>query len=89
MNSIKDTIRAKQVEFMKAVDDAFQQKEAELRRVQKSLTETLRLVNELLGESAAVEAGPVAAADRVPPPTVVAVAGKPAIAWEQPVKRFP
>ncbi len=88
MNSIKENIRAKQLEFLKAVDEAFQQREAELRQVQRSLMETLRLVNDLLGDTAPAET--TAAADRVPPPAVAAAGvGKPAIAWEQPVKRFP
>lgn len=95
MKSIQEAMRAKELEVMKVVEDALQQKELELRQVQRNLLEALRLVNGLLeSDNSAVDAALAEATSATkrlaPQPTMAAAAAtKPALAWEQPTKRFP
>ena len=57
MKSIQDVVRTKELEILRVVEDALQQKETELRQLQKSLLEALRVVNRLLEtDNTAVEA---------------------------------
>ncbi len=90
-------MRANALELLKQVESALQRKELELRQVQKSLLEALRLVNGLLEvDNSAIEAllaDATAATTRlggpVPLATAVTAAPSPTLAWEQPAKRFP
>ncbi len=90
-------MRVNALELLKQVESALQRKELELRQVQRSLLEALRLVNGLLEvDSTAIEAllaDANAAATRLAGPIPVASAGATApsttLAWEQPAKRFP
>ncbi len=89
--------RANALDLLKQVESALQRKELELRQVQKSLLEALRLVNGLLEvDNAAIEsmlADANAATSRLSGPAPVAAAAaaapSPTLAWEQPAKRFP
>ena len=96
MNATPTGMRAKELDLLKQVESALQRKELELRQVQKSVLEALRLVNGLLEvDNSAVEtmlAEANAATNRLAGPSAVmaaAAAPSPALAWEQPAKRFP
>ncbi len=57
MKSLQDVVRTKELEILRAVEDALLQKDAELRQLQKGLLEALRVVNRLLeADNTAVEA---------------------------------
>ncbi len=57
MKGIQDVVRTKELEILRAVEDALQQKDAELRQLQKGLLEALWVVNRLLeADNTAVEA---------------------------------
>ncbi len=90
-------MRANALELLKQVESALQRKELELRQVQKSLLEALRLVNGLLEvdntaiEELLADANAVTSRLSGPVPVAAAVAAAPStpLAWEQPAKRFP
>ncbi len=89
--------RANALDLLRQVESALQRKELELRQVQKSLLEALRLVNGLLEvDNSAIDAllaeANAATARLAPTPpmaSVVAAAPAATLAWEQPAKRFP
>ncbi len=90
MKNIHDVIRAKELELLNTLEEALQQKETELRQLQKNITEALRLVNGLLQESSSAgQAEPLLAPRPAPVAASAASIPKPIAVGEPPVKRFP
>ncbi len=54
MKSLYQSLRQKELEFQRILDDAAEANERELRRVQKSLQDALATVNQLLGAGTAI-----------------------------------
>ncbi len=78
MKGIQDIVRTKEMEILRAVEDALQHKEAELRQLQKGLLEALRVVNRLLeADNTAVEAALAenAVGKKLAAPAMAAVSG--------------
>ena len=53
MKGLYESLRQKELELQRALDDAAEANERELRRIQKSLQDALGVVNQLLGAGAA------------------------------------
>ncbi len=48
IKNIQDVVHAKQLEIVKVIEQALEQRDAELRQLQRTLVESLRVVNRLL-----------------------------------------
>ncbi len=63
MKNIQDVVHAKQLEIVKVIEQAMEQRDAELRQLQRTLLESLRMVNRLLeSDNSAVEMAQAASA---------------------------
>ncbi len=77
MKNIQELVHSKEMEILKAVEESARQQETELRRVQSSLIEALRVINRLL-ETDQPEAAVAATSVSVSPVPAPAVAPRPA-----------